>query len=394
MSGVLDGYRVIDCTQGLCGPFAALMLADAGAEVVKIEPPGGDAARSYGPPFLEGGVSAVFSALNRGKKSVVLDLESSTGKAALLQMLAAADVFLEDWGPGVADAKGCGYGDVSASNPGLVFCSITPFGPKGPFANRPGSELVAQAMATCCGTLGSHDAPPARLGVDVANMNTAAAATQGVLAALFHRVVAGRGQLVEVSMLGTLVHMRGLIWGAQSGPDAWHGWQCESYTRDPDYGWGTKDRSIYFNLRRGDEEDYHKLLIELGLEEHVTDPRFGEGGRQVTGHGQHAEETVHIWEQGFRDMTAEEACKIINRHNGEATPFNNHETLLAHPQMDALDMIGTFDDPAAGPMWAVLPPWRIAGVPRPDVGPVPHLGQHTDEVLGGAGSTNEGMASR
>ena len=385
VAGVLEGYRVVDMTQGLCGPLASLMLADAGAEVIKIEPPQGDYARQYGPPFYNGGLSAAFATINRNKKCVILDLTTASGKQALMDLVATADVFLEDLGPGVAEANGYGHESLQKLNPDLVYCSITPFGSRGPFSGRPGAELVVQAMATCCGTLGKQGGPPERLGVDVANMNTASAAAQGVLAALFRRMTGGHGQRVEVSMLGTLVHMRGLIWAAQSNPDYWAGWQCESYTRDPDYAWRAKDRPIYFNLRRGDEEDYYKLLIELGLEENLTDPRFGDGGRNATGHGRYAEELVSIWEQGFKGKSADEVCALINRHNGEATPFNNHETLFVHPQVKALDMVHTVEQPGAGPIPALLHPWLISDLPKGVGGPAPTLGQHTREVLQGLG---------
>ena len=146
MAGSLDGFRVIDFTQGLYGPFCTMQLGDAGAEVIKIEPSSGDFARRMGPPFIAD-ESAVYLSLNRNKKSVVLDLETARGREAAAQLAMDADVLVEDFGPDTAEKMGLGYTQLNATNSKLVYCAITPFGEEGPLRHSPGSKLVVQAMA-------------------------------------------------------------------------------------------------------------------------------------------------------------------------------------------------------------------------------------------------------
>src|SRR5271163_4096360 len=137
MSGSLDGFRVVDLTQGLCGPFCAMQLGDGGAEVIKIEPVGGDYARKLGPPFV-GDESSVFLSLNRNKKSIALDLDNPEGREIVKRLASSADVVLEDFGPGIAARMGLGYEDLRRDNPGLVYCAISPFGEEGPLRELPG----------------------------------------------------------------------------------------------------------------------------------------------------------------------------------------------------------------------------------------------------------------
>src|SRR3954471_6676111 len=211
MSGALSGFTIVDLTQGLCGPFGSMRLGDAGAEVIKIEPLSGDSARGMGPPFI-GNESAVYLSLNRNKKSLALDLQKPEGQDIVRRLGAQADVFLEDLGPGEAEKLGLGYEDLQKLNPKLVYCSISAFGEAGPLRDLPGAELVIQAMADYTNSLGRIGEPPVRLGTDVASLNPGIFASQAVTAALFHRVRTGEGQRVAVSMLGTLLHMRGIMW--------------------------------------------------------------------------------------------------------------------------------------------------------------------------------------
>jgi len=181
----LAGFRVIDLTEGICGPFTSMQLADAGAEVIKVEPPNGDYARQIGPPFING-ESAVFLSVNRNKKSVVLDYRRDDQHGILSRLAATADILIEDLGPGEADRLGFGYSQLSSQNPRLIYCAISPFGEEGPLKDLPGSELVIQAMAEYTASLGRIGDPPIRVGADVACINTGIFATQAILAALFH----------------------------------------------------------------------------------------------------------------------------------------------------------------------------------------------------------------
>ena len=384
MSGALTGFTVVDLTEGLCGPFGAMRLGDAGAEIIKIEPLTGDSARMMGPPFI-GDESAVFLSLNRNKKSVALDIRKPGGQSIVRQLVAKADVLFEDLGPGEAEKLSLGYADLQKINPKLVYCAISAFGEEGPLRNLPGAELVIQAMADYTNSLGRIGEPPVRLGADVASMNTGIFASQAVTAALFHRMRKGEGQRVSVSMLGTLLHMRGIMWTAMSDPDDWFGFHLDHYTKPPDHGYKTKDGRIYFGLRRGDSEDWDRLLITLGMTEQLSDRRFADFGRHATSIGRYAAEVKPIWEEAFKEMTNEEVVKLIHEFNGDAVSFLDYPALVAHPQVQELKVIQKIDHPTVGTFTTIGPVWRFTDTPTKMQSPPPMLGQHTEEVLRGIG---------
>ncbi len=384
MPGALDGFTIIDFTQGLCGPFASMRLADAGAEVIKIEPLSGDTARTMGPPFIQD-ESAVFLSLNRNKKSVALDVTTQDDQEIARKLIARADVVLEDFGPGQAKTLGLGYTDLSRAHERLVYCAISAFGEEGPLRDQPGAELVVQALADYTHSLGKIGEAPVRLGTDVASLNTGIMASQAITAGLFHRVRTGEGQRVAVSMLGTLLHMRGIMWTSMTDPDEWYGFHLDHYSRPPDEGYKTKDGHVYFGLRRGSSEDWDRLMLMLGLTDYITDPRFQGFGREATSIGRYAPEVKPIWEQAFQQLTNAEVVKLVHGFRGDAVPFNDYPTLCAHPQVAELDILKDVDHPAGGSFRTVGPVWHLADTPAEIKAPPPTLGQHTDEVLTGLG---------
>jgi crotonobetainyl-CoA:carnitine CoA-transferase CaiB-like acyl-CoA transferase len=380
-NGHLDGFRVIDLTAGICGPFTSMQLADAGAEVIKVEPPKGDYAREIGPPFING-ESAVFVSLNRNRKSVVLDYRDENERNLLKKLAATSDIFLEDLGPGEAERLGLGYDELGRENPRLVYCAISAFGEEGPLKDLPGSELVIQAMAEYTASLGRIGEPPIRIGADVACLNTGIFATQAILAALFHRERAGEGQRVAVSQFGSLLHLRGIMWHSMTDPDDWYGFHLDHYTNPPDYGYQAKDGALYFILRRGNTEDWDRLVLELGMEHALADPRFADYGRQATSIGRYAPEVKHIWEEAFRERSREELIALIKKSGGDAVPMMHYRSLLAHPQVEALGTIIEVPHPNGGTFKTIRPVARFANTPEPQMTAPPRLGQHTQEILG------------
>jgi formyl-CoA transferase len=378
--GSLGGFRVVDLTEGICGPFASMQLADAGAEVIKIERPNGDYARQIGPPFVNG-ESAVFLSLNRSKKSVVIDYLREDQRPILNRLAASADIFLEDLGPGKADQLGFAYDQLSRRNPGLVYCAISAFGEEGPLKDLPGSELVVQAMAEYTASLGRIGDPPIRVGADVASINTGIFAAQAILAALFHRVRTGQGQRVAVSQFGSLLHLRGIMWHSMTDPDDWYGFHLDHYTNPPDYGYQAADGALYFILRRGNTEDWDRLVLELGMEHVLADPRFNDYGRQATSIGRYAPEVKHIWEEAFKKRPREEIINLIKSVGGDAVPVMDYPSLVAHPQVEAMGAIIEVPHPNVGTFKTIRPVARFAGASEPRMTAPPKLGQHTREIL-------------
>lgn len=389
--GALDGYRVLDLTGGLCGPYATMRLADAGASVTKVEPLDGDPGRGHGPPFLEGtDMAAAFAALNRGKRSVALDCNTDAGAALVRRLARDADIVVEDLGPGRADAAGIGYEALRAENPGLVYGAISAYGEAGPWRERPGAELTVQAASDYWACVGRVGEAPVRVGADLAAMNTAIMLNQAVIAALFGRLrhPEGRGQRVAVSMLGTLLHTRGVLWAAQSNPDRWIGFHLDTDTRGQETGYRTKDGRIYFALRRADSEQYDTLMIQLGLVEYLDDERFGNLGRNAAPMGRYTDEAKEVWEEGFGRFTSAECVAMLLEAGGDAVELTDYATITNHAQTEALGILIDADAPGGGTFRTVGPVARFSDTPaQPATSAPPRLGEHTDAILAGAGLT-------
>jgi crotonobetainyl-CoA:carnitine CoA-transferase CaiB-like acyl-CoA transferase len=390
MNGALEGYRILDMTQGIAGPSAAMRLGDAGASVVKVEPIDGDITRSLGPEL--NGESALFMALNRNKRSVALDYSAVAGMKALEMLISQSDVVLVDWGPALPEHLR--YESLAERNPEIVYCSVSPFGEEGPMAKQPGSELVVQAMSDYVNSLGVAFEDPVRVGTDIASINTGVFAVQAIAAALFHRARGGGGQRVSVSLLGSLLHIRGLLWTCMSNPDAWFGVFNESYTRAPERGYATSDGRVFWGLRRGDSEDWDRLLLELDLLECLSDPRFDDFGRMATSIGRHAPEVKHIWERAFRekDLGTQDVISLVHSIRGDAVPFANYDSLVAHPQIAAVHALRTLRHPKAGDVDVVWPAWTFSATPAGVELPAPLLGEHSTEILSDAGMTDVEIA--
>ena len=230
-----------------------------------------------------------------------------------------------DLGPGRAEAVGLGYDDLAARNPGLVYVAVSAWGEEGPLADLPGAELPVQAMAEYLGSLGRIGEPPVRLGADVAGLNTGIFACQAALGGLVARDVSGlgRGQRVAVSMLGSLLHLRGIMWTSRSNPDEWWGFHLDHYTNPPETGYRTADGQVFFGLRRGDSEDFDQLMISLGLVEHITDPA---SGASVATPRRSGAMSTRRSRSGRRasPATTEEVVDLFHERGGDAVPFTDY----------------------------------------------------------------------
>ena len=369
--GVLDGVSVVDMTQGLAGPYASLLLADAGARVIKVEPPEGDYARDFGPPMMDG-VSAVFYHLNRNKEGTRLDLRKQEERQRLLELVKDADVFIEEEGQGRLKRLGLSHENLAKINPGLIHCTITPFGTKGPLRNQPASELVLQAMSDQLATLGEYGSgeEPVRMGPDMASLGTSLFVFHGILGGLYHKWRTGEGQHVTVSMLGSVIHQKGFTWTSMVGPDAWAG-HSENYFKPPSHGYKTADQPILVAGVR-QEDKFPDLLKALGMEEYLEHPLFQRPPREIMGlggEGDHAFQAKPIWEEAFKNWKAEDLLVLLNKLGSNSSLVNNYRQLFAHPQMEALGMIRESGLSKLGMVKFLGPPWKLRGVspvaPRP-----------------------------
>jgi crotonobetainyl-CoA:carnitine CoA-transferase CaiB-like acyl-CoA transferase len=277
--GALDGLVVADFSRVLAGPYATMLLADLGAEVVKVERPGtGDDTRSWGPPW-RGEQSTYFASVNRNKESVVLDLASEEGRAEARRLAARADVFVENFKPGAFDRMGLGYDALSALNPGLVYCSITGFGTTGG-ADLPGYDLLVQAVGGLMSITGSSQDQPVKVGVALVDVITGLHATVGILAALQERTVSGRGQLVEVNLLSSL--LSGLV--NQSSGFVGAGFVPQIMgNRHPSIApyesYPTADTPLVVAV--GNDRQFRACVGVLGVPELADDPRFATNPARV-----------------------------------------------------------------------------------------------------------------
>jgi crotonobetainyl-CoA:carnitine CoA-transferase CaiB-like acyl-CoA transferase len=375
MSGPLEGYRVIELAQGIPGAVAAMHLGDGGADVIKVETPASDVARTM-PPFYAHGDSAVFVAINRNKRSLVLDLASPAGSDALRALIATADALIED-----ADfTRELGL-DVSSliSGDRLVHCRISGYGPSGPWSDLPGAEIAAQMASEATTSLGALGEPPVRLGTDAAGTYTGIYAAQAVLAALWRRHQDGQGQRVDVSLFGSMLMMRATLWAALSNPDEWYGFHNDSYVRPPDTGYRCKDGAITMVVGRISDEQWQALIADLGLDKlSAEEQRIAR--TQVGANSREGHRYKYLWEGCLANFTVEEAAAIFNRHGGNAYRHNTYPDVFAHPQTVHLDITRQVDGPS-GPVTVMTPPFEFSDTPAGVFRPPPALGQHTAEVL-------------
>jgi crotonobetainyl-CoA:carnitine CoA-transferase CaiB-like acyl-CoA transferase len=385
----LQGTRVVDMSEEIAGPYSSMQLGDFGADIIKVEPLGGDWARSLGAKVK--GESALFLALNRNKKSLAVDVENDRGKKIVQQLVREADVFLEAFRPGQADELGVGYEDMSRINPGLVYCSISAFGSSGPYRDRAASELEIQGMALYQWHLGEPGGAPVRLGADAASVSAGQSAFAGILAALYYRKKTGIGQKVETSLLSALIKYGCPIYATSYDPESWSGMLTAPYDH-PETGYKTKDRPLFFgnfDLGRRGGEAWINFCKGVGLNELLEDSFFREWGMRMVGMGRDAQEWKPVIEQAFEDKTAEELKEIIETAGGYAGILKTYEDVFNEPQVDAVEMVQEIEHPVAGKIRVTGIPYKLADTPGKIRTPPPTLGQHTDEILTGLGYSRE-----
>ena len=374
----LAGVRVADLSRVLAGPYCTMVLADLGADVVKVErPEGGDETRSWGPPFA-GGEAAYYLSLNRGKRSCALDLSQPEGRALALELCAGADVVIENFKVGGADRLGVGYEQVRERNPGVVYCSITGFGSERRPPGRPGYDFVAQAESGLMSITGPEEGPPYKVGVALVDVLTGIHATAAVLAALH----GGGGARIEVPLLDSglagLVNVaqNALVTGRESER---HGNAHPNIVPYQDF----ETSSGRIAVAAANDGLFRALCSAMGLEELASDDRFATNAGRV----EHRRALVPLLEARFGERPAEDWLVDLSAAGVPSGKVRSVSDALAAAAEAGRPATVTVEHPTAGPLELVRSP--IWGITRTEVSPPPLLGQHTAEVLGELGRSAE-----
>jgi formyl-CoA transferase/CoA:oxalate CoA-transferase len=372
----LEDVKVLDLSHALAGPFCSTMLADFGAEVIKLEPKdAGDIARAWGPP-LPGGETSYFVSLHRNKKGIEIDLKHEQGKALFWRLVERCDVVLENYRVGALARLGLGYEAAAARNPGIIYCSVSGFGQDGPYRDRAALDLILQAesgMISVTGEPGSHGV---RCGVSIADMTAGMYAAYGIMLALRVKERTGRGQAIDVSMLEGQLSLLGTMIGgflADGAPPEPMGTAYKALL--PYQTFRTKTRDLA--LAVGSEKLWKTFCPVIGCPEIADDPRY----RTNADRARHRDTLIPRLQEVFLTRTYEEWEAVLLASGIPMGAINSIAQVVDHPQVKARDALVQMDHPRAGTVRMVGVPVRLSATPGAVRTPAPTLGEHTEQVL-------------
>jgi len=378
MPGPLDGYRIIDLTGMIAGPWATMLLADQGAEVIKVETPGkGDHVRADGNRHND--IAANFLNNNRNKRSVTIDLKQPRGRALLLRLAATADAVIQNFRPGVVERLGVGYDDIRAVKPDIVYVSISGFGEKGPYAQKPAYDPIIQA-ATGLTTVqaGSDQERPRLVRTIVPDKVTALTAAQALTAALLHRERTGEGQHVRLAMLDAVLSF---LWASDMG--------LQTFVDEPlreqrpasfiDLVYETADG--FMSVAIMNDREWQAFCKLAGRPDWLEDPRF----KTPALRDRHIDDRLKLTQDVLRSRPTAEWMQLLEAERIPCAPVMTRNGVLDHPQVQAMETVQEFDHPRAGIIRQTRPAARFERSPASIRHGAPDLGADTDAVLGEAG---------
>jgi len=373
--GPLAGVRVLDLTRILAGPFCTMMLADLGADVVKIEAPGGDDTRRWGPPWIAG-ESAYFTCVNRNKRDLVLDFRTEAARGALRRLVVDADVLVENFKVGTMEKWGLGFEALQKHKPDLVYCSITGYGRTGPKASLPGYDPILEAVGGFMAINGELGGDPMKVGVAVIDLFAGSHAATGILAALRHRDRTGEGQRVDLSLFESSLAALANQASAYLMAGVVHERLGNAHPHIvPTNAYPTVDGPVMVCV--GNDPQFRKLCALLEVPELAEDARFATNRDRVA----HRFELDALLAARFAPRSGRALTEQADAVGVPMAPILELDEVFAQPQVAARDMLIEFDHPTVGRMRQVGFPIKLERTPATLRYPPPLLGQHTDEVL-------------
>jgi crotonobetainyl-CoA:carnitine CoA-transferase CaiB-like acyl-CoA transferase len=371
----LDGIRIIDLSRILSGPYCTMSLADMGAEVIKVEPPTGDDTRQWGPPFVDT-ESAYFLSVNRNKKSIVINLKEEKGKEILLKMVQNADVVVENFRPGTLDRLGLAYDVLKETNPRIILASISGYGQTGPYAQKPGYDVIAQGMGGLTSVTGEPGQSPVKAGFSLADIGAGMWAAQGILLALFAREKTGEGQWVDASLLDTMIswqtYMAGNFFASGENPKPLGG----AHPNIVPYQLFESSNG-YFNIAVGNDNMWKKFCTALGEEHLINDPKYATNSDRV----QNRNELVHYLQASFYTKTSKEWVELFEEAGIPCGPVLQFNEIYEDPHVLAREQLLEVEHPTAGKVKMTGIPVKLTATPGKVETAPPLLGQHTKEIL-------------
>jgi len=378
--GPLAGCRVIELAHIMAGPVAGLMLADLGADVIKVEKPAGDDTRRMLPPDIRG-ESAAFMMMNRNKRGMALDLKQDAAREVLMRLLKDADVVIENYRRGTMEKLGLGYDTLREMNPGIIYCEISGFGRSGPYRDRGGFDLIAQGMSGLMSITGEGPGrPPVKVGAPVTDITAGILGAMGVAAAWAHRLRTGVGQKVDTSLFeagithtywqSAIAMATGVSPGAMGSAHPLNAPYQAFPTAD---GW--------INVGAANQANWERLADLVGAPELTQDPRFAVNAERMA----NLDALTEVLDEIFRTRTTDEWQQVLDEGGVPAGPILSIGEMHADPQALARDMIVDLEHPVAGAVKTIGLPVKLSATPGGVHRPAPVLGQHTVEVLREAG---------
>jgi crotonobetainyl-CoA:carnitine CoA-transferase CaiB-like acyl-CoA transferase len=375
---LLDGIVVLDATQVMAGPYCAMLLADMGARVIKVEPPAGDSTRSMA--GARGGDSAAFNAVNRGKQGIVLDLNHEKGRAVFTRLARLSDILVENYRPGVMARFGLDYDSLRVENDRLIYASISGHGQSGPWASKGGFDLIAQGLSGVMSVTGKAGGEPVKAGVPLTDLGAGLFALIGILAALHHRSKTGQGQQVDTSLVDAGLALS--VWEVTeyftSGVVPQPLGSAHRMTA-PYQAFRCADGHI--TIGAANDRNFAKLARVLGRHEWIADPRFAADHQRVA----RREELAGLIEQ----VTSREPRAFwideLEKAGVPCGPILDYQEALSTPQAIAREMTVNVEHPTLGPLRTLGTPIKMSATPLDPRGRGPMLGEHTDAVLTEAG---------